>query len=126
LKRTTKARILADGVEGFFHRARERARKLDRGEELVSEIIVSFENPEDMMRVLSAERLRLLKIARKGPTGVTELAENLKRDTRAVSRDIDLLEEFGLVDTRYEKNPGHGRRRVVASRAAKYKLIASI
>ena len=44
----------------------------------------------------------------------------LKRDTRAVGRDVDLLERFGLLRTRYEKNPGHGKRRIVESRAAKY------
>ena len=35
------------------------------------------------------------------------------RDLRAVSRDIDLLERFGLLRSRYETNPGHGKRRIV-------------
>ena len=77
------------------------------------------------MRVLSTQRIRLLRVARKRATAVSE-AVGLKRDTRAVGRDVDLLERFGLLRTRYEKNPGHGKRRIVESRAAKYQLIATI
>jgi len=43
-----------------------------------------------------------------------------------VSRDINLLESFGLLRTRYVPNPGHGRRRIVESSAKTYQLIASI
>ena len=114
MKKNVKFRIVSDGVEGFFSRAREHARKLDKGEELEPEITISFENPADMIRVLSAERIRLLKMVKK-PSPVVELANSLKRDTRAVSRDIDLLENFGLVHSRYVPNPGHGRRRVVGT-----------
>ena len=78
-----------------------------------------------MLRVLSAERVRLLRVATKAvPVG--DLAAGLKRDARAVSRDIDLLESFGLLRTRYEANPGHGRRRIVEPQAARYQLSATI
>src|ERR1039458_8755076 len=79
-----------------------------------------------LMRVISAQRIRLLRVARKKATPMSDLAVGLKRDTRAVGRDVDLLERFGLLRTRYEKNPGHGKRTVVESRAAKYQLIATI
>ena len=125
MNKNVKVRVTGDGVKGFFDRAREHARKLDRGEELAPEITVSFENASDMMRVLSAQRIRLLRVARKKAT-VSDLAVGLRRDTRAVGRDVDLLERFGLLRTRYEKNPGHGKRRIVESRAAKYQLIATI
>lgn len=124
--RRAKVKIGVDTVDGFFARARERARKLDRGEKLAPEVIISFEDPADMLRVLSAERVRLLRLARQKPMAVSELAGGLKRDTRAVSRDVDLLEEFGLLQSRYEKNPGHGRRRIVESRANRYQLEAAI
>jgi predicted transcriptional regulator len=121
-----KVKIGVDTVDGFFARARERARKLDRGEELAPEIIISFEDPSDMMRVLSAERVRLLRLAKQGPIAVSELAGGLKRDTRAVSRDVDLLEGFGLLRSSYEANPGHGKRRIVHSCASQYHLQAAI
>jgi hypothetical protein len=66
MNKNVKARITGDGVKGFFDRAREHTRKLDRGEEVAPEITVSSENASD------------------------------------------------------EKNPGHGKRRIVESRAAKY------
>jgi predicted transcriptional regulator len=59
MNKNVKVRVTGDGVKAFFDRAREHARKLDRGEELAPEITVSFENASDMMRVLSAQRIRL-------------------------------------------------------------------
>jgi predicted transcriptional regulator len=127
MKKTSKIRVRADGAAGFFARAREHGRRLDRRQELPREITVSFENASDMLRVLSAERTRLLRVTRSNqPTALSELAAELKRDTRAVSRDVDLLEKFGLLETLYETNPGHGRRRIVAPRAASYQLLATI
>jgi predicted transcriptional regulator len=125
MKKKTKASVTADGAEGFFRRAREHARKLDRGAALAAEITVTFENVTDMLRVLSAERVRLLHAARQR-TPISHLASGLDRDIRAVSRDVDLLESFGLLRTQYESNPGHGRRRVVEPRAARYQLRATI
>lgn len=126
MKRNTKVWVTGDGAEGFFRRAREHARKLDRGEPIAPQITVTFEDVRDMLRVLSAERVRLLRVAREKAVPVSDLASGLKRDTRAVSRDVDLLESFGLLRTRYEKNPGHGRRRIVEPCAANYQLLAAI
>jgi len=122
----SKGVLTNDGAKGFFARAREHARKLDRGEPIAPELVVSFENADDMLRLLSAERVRLLAVAKKRPVSVSELAIGLKRDTRAVSRDIDRLESFGLLQTRYEVNPGHGRRRIVEPQATRYRLVANI
>ena len=126
MKREPKIRVTANRVGEFFDRAREHARKLDRGEELAPEVIVLFENASDMIRVLSAERIRLLRKAREKATAVSDLAADLKRDTRAVGRDVDLLERFGLLRTRFETNPGHGRRRIVEPCGATYRLEATI
>lgn len=126
MKAETKTRILSDGPEGFFDRAREHAAKLDRGEKPAREMVISFEDASDMVRVLSAERIRLLQAARAKPLPMSQLASGLKRDARAVSRDVALLEEFGLLKTRFEANPGHGRHRIVASTAPKYHLTAVV
>ena len=110
----------------FLRRAREHARILDRGEKLASEMTISFENPSDILQILSPQRIRILEFAKKGARPVSTLASGLKRDTRAVSRDVELLEQFGLLRTRYEANPGHGRRRIVEPRAEKFQLVASV
>lgn len=126
MSKRAKANITNDGVKGFFTRVREHARKLDRGEALAAEVTISFESAADMMRVLSPERVRILDVAREGVHSVSILASELKRNTRAVSRDVDLLEEFGLLSTRYEVNPGHGKLRIVEPRADKYRLVATV
>jgi predicted transcriptional regulator len=125
MRRKAKVRLVTDGVEGFVSRAREHARKLDRGETWEPEVVISFADASEMMRVLSAERVRLLRASKKAMP-VSVLANALKRNKRAVSRDIDLLESFGLLRTRYVPNPGHGRRRIVEASAEKYQLTASI
>ncbi|MFZ3265166.1 MAG: hypothetical protein WA172_14275 [Terriglobales bacterium] len=122
----SKVRVTNDGVKGFLGRAREHARRLDRGEELAPEVTVSFENANDIVSVLSPQRIRILELAKKGPKPVASLASGLNRDLRAVSRDVDLLEHFGLLRSRYETNPGHGKRRIVEPRAAKYELVATV
>jgi len=124
--KAVKVKIGVDTIDGFFSRARERARRLDRGENVTPQIIISFEDPGDMLRVLSAQRLRLLRLAKEKPMAVSELASGLKRDTRAVSRDVDMLEQFGLLQSRYETNPGHGRKRIIQSSARRFQLEAAI
>ena len=79
-----------------------------------------------LVRVLSAERVPVLHAVRTKPAGVSELAATLRRDRKAVKRDVSLLESFGLVSGREEINPGHGRRRIIEPRAAKYQLVATI
>jgi predicted transcriptional regulator len=79
MKKTTKLRITADGVKGFFDRARAHAPALDRGEELAPEITVSFESVSDMLRVLSAERVGLLRVTRERATSMSALAIDLRR-----------------------------------------------
>jgi predicted transcriptional regulator len=87
---------------------------------------MTFEDPSDLARVLSTERVRVLHAVRAKPAPVSELALTLRRDRKAVRRDVSLLESFGLVHAREEPNPGHGRRRVIEPRAAKYQLVATI
>jgi predicted transcriptional regulator len=122
----TTVTLTTDRVSGFFTRSRERARKLDRGERILAEITVTFEDPSDLMQVLSAERVRVLHAVRTGAIPVSQLANDLKRNRQAVSRDVKLLESFGLLKTRHEPNPGHGRRKIVAPLAGRYQLVANI
>lgn len=113
-------------VEAFIGRSLERARKMDRGEELPCEITMTFEDPADLVRMLSAERVRVLRSVRAKPAPISELAATLGRDRKAVKRDVSLLESFGLLNAREEVNPGHGRRRIIEPRAATYRLVATI
>ena len=121
-----KASLMTGTAESFFARSRERACRLDRGERLPAQITVIFEDPSDLLRVLSVERVRVLRTVRAKPIPVSDLANGLKRDRQAVRRDVGLLESLGLLRTREEANPGHGRRRMVERLADTYRLIATI
>lgn len=118
--------VSSGSVEAYMGRSVERARKIDRSERLPSEITMTFEDPADLVRVLSAERVRVIRAVREKPAPVSELAVILRRDRKAVKRDVSLLESFGLVNAREEINPGHGRRRIIEPLAVKYQLVATI
>jgi len=99
-----KTVTLATGtLDEYVERSTERARKIDRGETIEPEISITFADPADLLRVLSLERLRVLRTIRtkKNPT-ISGLAITLKRDRKAVSRDVKLLESCGLLRTRHE------------------------
>jgi predicted transcriptional regulator len=102
---------------------------VDRGELLPPELRVTFEDPIEMLRALSAERMKVIKAVRKHyatkPT-VSRLALMLKRDRKAVSRDVKVLESFGLLKTSEQPNPGHGMMKVVEPLADKYYLTATV
>jgi predicted transcriptional regulator len=122
----TKVVLKTGSTEEFFGRLRERAKKLDRGESLPAGITISFEDPMEMLKVLTSERVRLLRRVKKESQQISALATGLKRDVRAVSRDVSLLEKAGLLRTSYQANPGHGRLKVVEPVAQEYKLVANL
>ena len=128
-KRKVKVIVSTGPVDEFFKRAHEDAEMMDRRELLPPELRVTFEDPIEMLRALSVERMRVIKIVQKHhitkPT-VSRLAVMLKRDRKAVSRDVKFLESFGLLKTREQLNPGHGRMKVVEPLADKYYLTATI
>jgi predicted transcriptional regulator len=113
-------------VDEFFTRSRARARKLDRGEKIPAEVRLVFEDPADLMQVLSTARVRVLQALRSKPIPVSQLVNTLQRDRQAVMRDVRLLESFGLLTTHEAPNPGHGRQKIVAPLAARYQLVANI
>ncbi len=124
--RKTKVTLRVGSTEDFFNRLQERAKKLDKGEALPPGITITFEDPEDLLDVLTSERVRLLRRVKDGSQQLSALATSLKRDVRAVSRDVLLLERAGLLRTSYQSNPGHGRKKVVESVAQEYKLVANL
>src|SRR5438128_2353759 len=90
-KASVRASLTTETTDSFFARSRERAKRLDRSEKLPTQITVAFEDPSDLMRVLSAERVRVLRTVRTKPMAISKLAHDLKRDRQAVRRDVSLL-----------------------------------
>lgn len=117
--------VHTDGFEGFKERSLDRARKLTRGERIQPSFGITFESPMQMFEVLTAQRLRVVEVARTKPYSVTALAKKLRRDPKSVRRDVAKLEQYGVVRTREEINPGHGRVKIVEPVADRFELRAS-
>ena len=126
-KRVNTVTLTTGTLDEYVERSIDRAKKLDRGERIEPELRVTFQDPADLLRVLSVERIRVLRtIRRETKPTISGLAIILKRDRKAVSRDVKLLESLGLLRTRDESNPGHGVMTVVEPLAKKYHLTATV
>ena len=119
-----KLTIRGDGFEGWAERGRERAERLMRKEMLEPEMTINFDSPLEMLECLTAERMRLFKAAQGKVYSVSELAAALKRDTKSVRRDVQKLEQAGVLRTRQAINPGHGRVKIVEPVAQSFELRA--
>jgi predicted transcriptional regulator len=122
----TKLTIKTGTEEDFFKRGRELARAADRGEPLPDERILSFEDPADMMKLITSARLALFRAVKEMPGSITEISERLHRDRSAVKRDVDELERAGLVMVAEKVLPGHGRMKEVRATAHRFSLQADI
>ncbi|CFQ52690.1 putative transcriptional regulator [Yersinia frederiksenii] len=108
----------------FFKRGKQLAALADVGQTLPEEHIITFEDPLEMVRVLSAARIVLLRAVKKHPGSITSLSTLLKRDRSAVTRDVAILQKAGLVTVEQKVLPGHGRMKEVKTTAHRLKLEA--
>lgn len=123
----TKIMIRTDDVTDFFSRAKDAARKADRGEAFEGKLTLSFEDPQRMFTVLSEARRRLMLEVMHEPRTINELSIRLHRNRSAVTKDVGLLEKMGLLVSQRQANPaGHGIQKVVRSVAPKIELVAML
>ena len=122
----TKLIVKTGTEEDFFKRGRQLARAADRGERLPDERIISFEDPADVMKLITSPRLALFRTVKEMPGSITEISGRLHRDRSAVKRDVDELERAGLVTVSEKVLPGHGRMKEVRATALRFSLQAEI
>lgn len=122
--RKTTFRI--EKTEEFFRRGRETARGADRGQTLPGRAIVSFEDPADLLKVLTPARLALFKVFKAHPGSIASIATSARHDRRTVTRDVSELNRFGLVSVTEKVHPGHGKRKEVRASATQIRLEAII
>lgn len=108
----------------FFARGRELARRADAGRPLPEEHTVSFEDPAELLKLLTATRLEVFRAVRDEPASISGLAQRLHRDRSAVKRDVDQLARAGMVLVESRVLPGHGRMKEVRSSAERFRLEA--
>lgn len=119
--------ILKSATEkDFFQRGKTLARLADAGKPLPEERTVSFEDPAELLRLLTASRLDIFRSVKDEPGSITVIASRLHRDRSAVKRDVDQLEQAGLVTIETKVLPGHGHMKEVRASAARFRLEAMV
>ena len=122
----TKMVIRTGDVAGFFSRAKDAARRADRGGAFEGKVTLSFEDPQRMFTVLSNARRRLMLEVMHEPKSINELSHRLRRNRSAITKDVGLLEKMGLLVSHRQSNPGHGIQKVVRSIAPKIEMVATL
>ncbi len=110
----------------FFRRGRALAKVADRAGILPAERIVSFEDPAEVMKLITEARLALFRTVKESPGSITQISQRLHRDRSAVKRDVDALERAGLVAVSNKTLPGHGRMKEVRAVATQFRLQAVV
>jgi predicted transcriptional regulator len=121
-----KVKVFNDGFEGHVRRSLTRARARQAGQRLDKETAITFADPLDMLECLSKERIRIVQTIRVHRLSISGLAEKLKRNRGSVTRDVNKLQEFGILRLRTEANPGHGVVQIVEPVAEKIEVRAAI
>jgi predicted transcriptional regulator len=122
----TKVVIRTGDLNGFFARAKDAARRADHGQTFEGKVTLAFEDPQRMFMVLSEARRRLMLEVMREPRTINELTQRLNRNRSAITKDVGLLEKFGLVVSQRQANPGHGIQKVVCSVAPKIEMVATL
>ena len=111
-------------MDAFFERGRKLAKAADKGDAIPSSRVVAFEDVESLLHVLTEKRVLLLKQVMETSTSISVLAKKLKRDRSAVTRDVHVLERFGVIQITEKPLPGHGRQKWVMPVAGEIQLTA--
>ena len=121
-----KVKVFTDGFDGHVRRSLDRAKRMERGERLEPEKIITFEDPLHMLQCLTANRMRLCQVARKKRLSISALAVELGRNRGSVTRDVNTLKRFGLIRLREQVNPGHGKVQIVEPIAQRIEMRAAL
>ena len=111
-------------MDSFFERGRKLAKAADRGARIPASKVVALERVEDLLGLLTAKRVLLLKQLKETPSSISMLARKLDRDRSAVTRDVQMLERFGVVRVTEKPLPGHGKQKWITPLADEIKLTA--
>ena len=104
-------RISIKTKDDLFNEIKEVWGSLEKGEQVKKHEGISFENIEAMRKILSEERLRILKtIKKEHPKSIYELAKFLNRDIKNTFDDVQFLAQMGLIELKKTKE---GREKTV-------------
>ncbi|OOP56265.1 MAG: hypothetical protein AYP45_10165 [Candidatus Brocadia carolinensis] len=91
-------------LEDVFAEAKDVMKRLEKGEKVKKHEGISFENLDVMRKVLTEERLRILKtIKKEHPTSIYQLAKILGRDMKNTFDDVQYLTQAGFIELKKTK-----------------------
>ena len=113
-------------MEEFFARGKLLAKKVDSGETIEPSTLIMFEDPEDILEIVTNARICLFRAVKEEPGSITDLARRLHRDRSAVKRDADILVGAGLIQIYDVPHQGHGRKKYLKAAATEFQLLAQV
>lgn len=103
--RVKNMRVAIKGEKELFDEVKEVWGKLERGEKVKKHQAIYFESLDAMRKVLTEERLKIVKAIRKNhPASIYELAKIIKRDVKNTFDDVQFLAQAGLVELKKTKD----------------------
>ena len=102
------------GEAELFASLRKTLKKAARGE-AIKPASVMYVSPEVMRQVLVDSRARIMEYvsSAKEVPSIEAMANDLERGRSAISRDVKMLENVGLLAVRDQSHSGHGRRKSI-------------
>ncbi len=86
-------------LEDIFEEAKDVMKRLEKGEKVKKHEGISFKDLDVMRKVLTEERLRILKtIKKEHPASIYELAKILGRDMKNTFDDVQYLAQAGFIE----------------------------
>jgi len=103
--RVKNIKIAIKTREELFHEIEKVWTGVEKGKKAKKHEGLYFENLEAMRRVLTEERLRILKVVKqRQPSSIYALAKVLGRDTKNTFNDVQFLSEAGLIELKKSKD----------------------
>jgi predicted transcriptional regulator len=117
--------ILKTGTEEeFFRSGRLIAQLADQRRPLNEVRNISFEEPAELLQLLTPERVALFRSIKERPGSISEISQRPHRGLGEVKRDIDQFAKLGLVVVEQRDLPGHERMEVsVAAQIVKLEAV---
>jgi predicted transcriptional regulator len=106
--------ITSETIGDFFTRGRNTAQVLDQKKRIKPRRIISFEEPHDLLKFLSENKLKLVSTVRSKPNSISGLAKYLKRSRTSIGKDVQELEAVGILISKYV-----GRSRLISAASKK-------
>lgn len=103
--RVKNVTIRIKSLEDIFNEAKDVMKKLERGEKVKKHEGISFESLDSMRKVITEERLKILKTIKKDhPSSIYALAKMLHRDIKNTFDDVQFLAKMGLIELKKTKD----------------------